>query len=343
MPTRPVCLSLAVLAVWAVPMPTAAPADAPPAKPQPRAARIVAGKDRVDFFAGDELVTRYHVGPDAAKPYLWPLLAPGGTPVTRAWPMDKSVPGEATDHVHQKSAWFCHGDVIPEGVELKGRPKGLEGVDFWSEGPGHGRIVCTAVQMPVRDGPGAAVTTRNEWRTADGRKVLDEVRTLSLRDLGRARLLVMDIDLCASEGPVTFGDTKEGSFGVRVSEQITEKGKKGKLQNAEGKVGEPQVWGRKSRWCDYAGPIDGKVAGVAILDDPRNPAPAYWHSRGYGLMAANPFGRTKAGFPDAKGQGDLVKLAKGQHLKLRYGLLVHTGTAQEADVEGAYRQFAQGR
>ena len=41
-----------------------------------------------------------------------------GSSLTRAWPM-VGQKGGATDHIHQKSAWFCHGDVIPEGIELK--------------------------------------------------------------------------------------------------------------------------------------------------------------------------------------------------------------------------------
>ena len=143
---------------------------------------------------------------------------------------------------------------------------------------------------------------------------------IHLYDLGDARLFVFDIDLHASVAPITFGDTKEGSFGIRINDAIREeKGGKGKIENAEGKVGEKACWGQLSAWCDYSGPLDGKVVGLAILSDPTNPVPACWHSRGYGLMAANPFGRAKSGFPAMKGKTDLVKLAKGEHLKLRYG------------------------
>src|SRR5689334_2249189 len=69
----------------------------------------------IELSIGAEVVTRYHIGSDVAKPYFWPLNAPGQIPVTRGWPMVKGQPKESNDHVHQKSAWFCHGDVIPEG------------------------------------------------------------------------------------------------------------------------------------------------------------------------------------------------------------------------------------
>jgi hypothetical protein len=58
-------------------------------------------------------------------------------------------------------------------------------------------------------------------------------------------------------------------------------------------------------------------------------------------MAANPFGRAKSGFPAMKGKPDLVRLAKGEHLKLRYGLLIHPGDAREGKVAEYYEQFAR--
>src|SRR5437016_1379561 len=95
--------------------------------------KIEVSKGHIDFKAGDKLTGRYHIAPGVAKPYFWPLNAPSGVTVTRGWPMDKAGEGDEMDHVHQKSAWFCHGDIIPEGMEIKHKIKGVEGVDFWSE------------------------------------------------------------------------------------------------------------------------------------------------------------------------------------------------------------------
>jgi hypothetical protein len=302
--------------------------------------------DHVDFLIAGQKVGRYQIGPQVARPYFWPLLEPGGAAITRAWPMEPAAPGGSKDHPHQKSAWFCHGDVIPEGIELKDKVRGVKGVDFWSEARGHGRIVCTDVGKPASGPNHAHVVTRNEWRAGDDRRILDEKRTIHLYDLGKAWLFVFDIDLHASVAPITFGDTKEGSFGVRVSDAITAdkpgaggRGKgKGKIENADGKIGELACWGRPSPWCDYSGPIDGKIAGIALFDDPKNASPACWHVRGYGLMAANPFGRRDS-FPALKGRTDLVHLNQGEHLRLRYGLLLHEGDAHAGQVAEAYQQF----
>jgi hypothetical protein len=130
-------------------------------------------------------------------------------------------------------------------------------------------------------------------------------------------------------------------MGSRVNDQIrlTAKGEHSQLVNAEGKSGEKEVWGMLSNWCDYSGEIDGKVAGIAIFDDPKNEPRSAWHSRGYGLMAANPFGRAGAGFPGRKGDAELKKVAKDEHLKLRYGVFLHAGDAKDGKVAEAFAAF----
>ncbi len=324
---------------------------------------ITKHKDTLELKAGPELVATYQFagsvvnhtkaagGPTPlAKPFFWPLNAPGGVPVTRGWPMEPARPGTTTDHVHQKSAWFCHGDVIPEGVTLKAKSadKHVKGVDFWAEGGNHGRIVCTEVGEPKQLSAGhAAVPTRNVWQAADGTKVLDEARTIHLVALPQGRLIVLDIDLHAGYCPVIFGDTKEGSMGVRVSDAIRLNGPKsdGVVTSSNGKVIQAPakdnlaVWGQPADWNDYSGTIGGTKAGLAVFDDPGNPVRANWHTRAYGLMAANPFGRAGS-FPSQKGKTDLVRLAKGDHLKLRYAIYTHAGDTTAGKVAEAFRAFA---
>jgi hypothetical protein len=291
-------------------------------------------KDGVEFKDGDKLVTKYLTGPDVPKPHLWPLHAPDGTPVTAHSP---------ADHKHHKSVWFCHGDVIPDGVELKTKSsdKRVAGVDFWSEHEGYGKIVCVEVGEPKVDGKTVSVPTRNEWRTPDGVKILDESRTITLTKLDKGYLIAFDIDLHASVCGVTFGDTKEGSFGTRVNEQIgTAKKFTGTLTADHDRTGEKPIWGQPIDWMDYSGTVDGKAVGLAVFDHPKNPVRAISHGRAYGLVAANPFGRDKS-FPSQKGKTDLVKLAKGEHLKLKYAAFAHTGDAKSGGVAEAYQAFGK--
>lgn len=303
--------------------------------------------DTVAFQIGDTVFTKYHVGKAVAKPYFYPILAPNGAGVTRGWPMVKGLPDETADHVHQKSAWFCHGDIIPEGLMLKTKSsdRHVQGVDFWSETPGHGTIVCVEVGEPKQvSAHHVLVPTRNEWKAPDGTKILDETRTVHVISLPTGRLIVLEIDLHASVCPLTFGDTKEGAMGVRVNDSIrTMQGKKpgnGTMVNAAGQKGEKEAWGQEAAWVDYFGPIDGKTAGIAVFDSPKNPYKSAWHARGYGLLAANPFGRSKSGFPSRKGREDRVRVAKGEHLKLRYGLYAHDGDTTAGHVADVFAKFA---
>ncbi len=287
------CLSLLGALAYSV-VPSLCQAD------EPSTVTVKIGAQRIDFLAGKELITTCNIQPDVAKPFLWPVNGPGGIPLTRAWPIDKSVPKESNDHPHQKSAWFCHGDVIPDGITLKDKVKNVDGVDFWSETEGHGRIKCVKVGDAKMDKNHGQVTLDNEWQTSDGTPILFESRTIHLYSFGDSNLFVFDIELHARVCDIKFGDTKEGSFGIRINDKITEASGNGRLENAEGKVGMKECWGQRSNWCDYSGPISEKVVGLAIFDDPTNKYRACWHSRDYGLMAANPFGRKKSGFPAVK-------------------------------------------
>lgn len=309
----------------------------------------------VVFRVGGEVVGRYVTDKRYAKPFLYPLRAPCGAPVTRGWPVEKGLPQEVTtDHVHQKSVWFCHGDVIPEGVELKIRTteRGGQGVDFWSEAkdadgtPRHGRIACVRVGRPERLSPEhVRVETINEWYTPDGVKILDEVRVIHCVACSRGRLFVFDIRLMARDCPIVFGDTKEGSFGIRVHDALRPSvAGGGTVTTAEGKVIAPPakdnlpIWGQPSAWIDYSGKVGEKAVGVAVFDHPSNP-PASWHVRAYGLNAANPFGRQRSGFPSQKGKTELVRIAKGGELKLRYGVYAHDGDATAGKTAEVYELF----
>jgi hypothetical protein len=309
--------------------------------------KAVKDKTAVTFAVGGQVVTRYVYAGDApaprgtatvplAKPYFYPLVAPNGVNLTRGWPIDPAAPKGTTDHVHQKSAWFCHGDVIPDGITLKthSADKHVKGVDFWSEAAGHGRIVCVKCGDPKPTPDGVSVETSNEWRTADGVVILNEDRTITLRTSPGRHTVTVTSSLTTPCG-VTFGDTKEGSFGVRIRDDfaLNAKGSTGVVTSSDGTVVKAPakdnlpVWGKLAAWNDYSGTAGGKTAGLTIRESPDNPIKAAWHTRAYGLMAANPFARAGSGFPARKGQTDLVKLAKGATLALSYAIDLHDGPA----------------
>jgi len=329
-----------LLLSWLVFVPVGFGAEGTPLK-------AVVNNGVITFSLKDQVLTQYVAqGEKLAKPYFWPVNTPSGVTVTRAWPLKTGFPKETTDHVHQKSIWFCHGDVIPNDPKFKEPSliKGVEGVDFWAEVPGHGKIVCTEIGKPEVKDNTATVKTVNEWRSSSGKVILKEIRIIMVSVLGTALRIDLDIDLEAVNCGVTFGDTKEGSMGVRVSDEIKVKGGNGAYFNAEGKKNEKEVWGYQSDWVDYVGKVtyaEGKEkeVGIAIFSHSENKFKPAWHAREYGLLAANPFGRSKSGFPSMKENKELVTLKKAEHLKLKYAVFVHEGDTKTAEVAKQYADY----
>jgi hypothetical protein len=139
---------------------------------------------------------------------------------------------------------------------------------------------------------------------------------------------------------VTFGDTKEGTMGIRSNPALNLKGTgaAGHALNSEG-LKDEAIWGKAARWVDYSGPVEGKVTGIACFDHPSNLRhPTTWHAREYGLVAANPFGLHDFE-KKPKGAGDYV-IKKGDSLTFRYRWLFHTGDTVAAKIDERWKTWA---
>jgi hypothetical protein len=259
------------------------------------------------------------------KPILWPIIGPTGKPMTRAYPMGEGTK-EKKDHVHHRSLWFTHGDV--------------NGVDFWSEKPDKNAITKHREFVEVKSGPCATVVARNDWLAPDGKKVCEDQRTFTFGTDGDARWIDFDIAIKASEGPVKFGDTKEGSMGIRVAETMKVDAKLGgKIINSEGQT-DKDAWGKPAAWVDYYGPVDGETLGIAIFNHPSSLRfPTTWHVRTYGLFAANPF--CLRDFTGDKSADGSYTLPAGQTMTLRYRILLHRGDEKSGKVAEAYAAYAK--
>jgi hypothetical protein len=171
--------------------------------------------------------------------------------------------------------------------------------------------------------------------------ILTESRVMTFYSDPKLRYFDVDITLTAS-ALVTFGDGKDGAFGIRLRPVLQEDKGVSHITNADGLVGEKELWGKPSDWCDYSGEIKGETLGVAILDHPDNPRhPVRWHARAYGLFAANPFGLSV--FTNDKTQNGAMTLAAGQSVRYRYRVIIHPGAAKDADIAGLYAKYTATR
>lgn len=182
------------------------------------------------------------------------------------------------------------------------------------------------------------IVTRNDWM-ADGKRVLEDERCFGFGTDGPARYIDMDIILKASDGPVTFGDTKEGSGGVRVAGPLSVDAKKGgQIVNASG-LRDGEAWGKRASWVDYHGPLGGQTVGIALMNHPSSYRfPTYWHVRTYGLFTANPWGVSD--FTGDKTADGSDTVAAGKSITLRYRIYLHAGNEKEAGVAEAYERYA---
>ena len=289
--------------------------------------RVVPGAGgSVDVLAGGEEFTRLVVG--ERKPYFFPVVGPLGNPVTRAYPM-LDVAGEDRDHPHQRSFWLAHGDV--------------NGVDFWASDPLNPAIRRPGTIRPI----GAPETTeglaagllrsRNAWLDPDGKSLCEDERTLLFWAAKGYRFIDAEILLKAGDEPVTFGDTKEGTFAVRVASALdANRPRGGKIVNAEG-VEDQEAWGKPSAWVDYSGTLAGTRQGVAILEHPDSfRHPTTWHVRDYGLFAANPFGYHDFGV-ESEGAHTIEP---GGSIRLCYRVVLHAGDVEDARIGEVYRGYA---
>jgi hypothetical protein len=173
----------------------------------------------------------------------------------------------------------------------------------------------------------------------DGRAMGSETQEYTFRGDESSRTVDCAFTITADRGmPLKMGDTKEGTFAIRVVSSLQEPAVK--MLNSAGGVGEKNIWGKRADWVDYSGVIAGKRLGIAIFDNPQNiKHPTYWHARGYGLFAVNPFGEHDF-YNDPKRDGS-VTIATGASLTLRYRVLIHDGDAAEANVAEAYQRYTE--
>ncbi len=288
--------------------------------------------ERIEVVIGGLPFTTYYFGAAAAKPYLFPLRSPQGTVVTRSFPMLDDVPGEDRDEPHQRAMYFAHGDI--------------NGYDFWGEAEfprwsrhsvsTFGRTVFRRLDE-MRDGPeSGSLRAEFDLVTSDGRVIAGETQAYRFTGDRQARIIDCEFTIRASHGPVKIGDTKEGTFAIRLVKAL---GPLGHMVDSNGATGEKAIWGKRADWVDCYGNVAGEDVGVAIFDHPKNLRyPTYWHARHYGLLAANPFGLREF-LHDRRSNGSFV-IAAGESLTLRYRVFIHHGDFHEAHVVDAYKQYA---
>jgi hypothetical protein len=284
--------------------------------------------DRVNVLVDRRPLTTFHFHSRWDKPFLYPIRTASGALLQRGWPVEIRD-GDEQDHAWHRGIWWGHGDI--------------NGEDFWREKP---------------DKSTARLLLEGEPKTTNGAKGRLEV-SLAMIGAKRGRMGTIDesyefqregalilihstVSVAADKGSaLRFGDTDDGGFGFRLATEFRED-RGAELMNSDGLIGTEKIWGKPAKWVKYTAAVNGKRAGVAIMDHPSNLRhPSGWHARGYGLCSANPF--AAGSFAKDKKKDGSYTLQAGQTLKLRYLVVIFDGDLTAPAANRIFARFAEER
>lgn len=217
--------------------------------------------------AGEHRILQYNVAhvaaPEGVDPkfgrnaHLHPVWTPRGAVVSDEFP---------PDHLHQSGVFLAYTKT-----EFEGRHP-----NFWELAGGTGRVRHQAVHR-VESGPVYALFEVEHEHvdlsaSPEGKVALRERWTVRVWNAGGpdAGYWLWDLQSrrqCASPSPFKLPTYHYGGMALRGARSWT--GDQAKFLTAEGKT---RLDGNHSRprWCDLSGPVDGKIAGLAMLTHPTN-------------------------------------------------------------------------
>lgn len=241
----------------------------------PRCQVVPLPGNQVAFAVDGRERLRWHAGHDAPRPFFFPLTGPSGFPLTRM-----GHPG-APNHDHHRSIWFAHHKVL--------------GMDFWSD------TSDTAIKqlawLAYEDGDQESrMAVELGWFDGhDPAPLLKQVLIAAVAPAeGEGVFVEIQTSLTPLAETLELEQTNFGLLAVRVARSLSAAFGGGVLTGANGKQTEKRLFGQKSPWMDYSGPIEGEssgepiVEGITYFDHPSNHSfPSKWHVRDDGWMGAS--------------------------------------------------------
>jgi hypothetical protein len=262
------------------------------------------------------------------RPYFAHVRSTSGIQVTRNQPPIAGY--DSTDHgTFHPALWMSFAE--------------LGGSDFW-------RNLASVKQVdfvePPRDGIGQgsfAVHNQHLDQKDPSMGICEETVRYTFMAHPAGYLILWDSTF-SSDKEFSFGDWEEMGLGLRVATPLRVGTKNdtnlpagnGTITDSEGRKNEAEIWGKSADWCDYSGTIADESVGMTILCHPKNFRPSWFHSRDYGMIVANPFGRQTFG----KGEKSSIVVQPGEKFRLRFGILVHNGpVGSHPDLAAAYEDY----
>jgi hypothetical protein len=264
--------------------------------------------DKIEFRVNGNLFTSYILSEFEKYPFFFPVNGPSNATVTSM---------RNANYPHHSSLFFGCDKV--------------NGGNYWQEGLERGQIISLRADILESGDDKAVVENENIWKRPGADAPIKDKRkiTVSVPSPGKFQIdfdIVMEMLM-----DVTIDKTNHSLFSGRMDPDLAVING-GTMINAEGETGEKGTFGKRSAWIDYYGERMGKMEGMAIMQHPSNEwFPAPWFTRDYGFFSPTPMY-----WPE---NDKNIILKKGEQIKLRYRVLVHSGDHVEANIAEEFEKY----
>jgi type 1 glutamine amidotransferase len=221
-------------------------------------------------------VWQFNYGKGTSKPFFHPVSLVDGTVLTHDRP---------DDHPWHHGLWFSW--------------KYINGVNFWEEdlktGKSDGKTDWSNVKVVTQRDYSAKITMDLTYSHKGQKPILSEKRTMEISPPDKDGVYYIDWEskfkACSETGvkldrtplPDEPGGKAWGGY-AGLSVRLNGEGEKWAVATGQGPIRCDKTFRGKSNSMDFSGVFDGKPAGIAILDNPKNlNAPSPWYA-----IAGNP-------------------------------------------------------
>lgn len=273
------------------------------------ALRAVKQGPKIDVLINNNLFTSYIFSNDEKYPCFFPVNGPSSASVTSM---------RNANYPHHSSLFF--------GCDM------VNGGNYWQEGLDRGQIISLRADILQAEGDKVVIENECIWTRPGAEAPIKDIRRITITAQSK-EIFQIDFDIVMEMlMDVTILRTNHSLFSGRMDPDLAVTNG-GTMVNAEGETGEKGTFGKASPWMDYHGPRMGKTEGMAIMQHPSNKwYPAPWFTRDYGFFSPTPMY-----WPEDPDKG--TRLKKGEQVKLRYRVLIHSGDHKQADIAGQFKRY----
>lgn len=270
--------------------------------------------EHVMFTQGKKPVMAYHYTNVPFKPYVEKFYTPKGVQILRDSPHD---------HVHHHALMYAIG---------------VDGVSYWEESKRGGFQKHQGFENLTMKGDNVTWTGFKESihlvKPKATAPALLEERALVVADSNalKGSLLTWQTTFTLPEGinKAELTGSHYYGLGMRFDQSMDNGGTFLNAADIEGKIVRGDEKNFQANWCAYQAEMNGKPVTVAVFDHPDNARPVTWFTMGDNSPAFAYLSAT------LNLQKEPMPLTAGQHMTVRYGVMLWDGRRPKEEIEEAY-------